>query len=81
MCSWCRTLVDRATNAISVARQDDVRQGHDPTSWSAEAKLARLDHAAKHIYNHRHPQASHEDHLAHAICDLAMCYGDKLEET
>lgn len=77
LCNDCRTLLDTAIRALSVARQDGcLRQGYDPSSWP-EAK-GRLEHATTHIYKHRRGgEPNSEDHVAHAICDLVMVYAQQ----
>lgn len=78
-CRDCEILHYRAVAALRQARHDGcLKQGYHPSSWR-EAKN-RLAHAATHITIHRRYLAEHneqdnqEDHLAHAICDLVMCY-------
>lgn len=77
LCNDCRTLLDTAIRALSIARQDGcVKQGYDPSSW-IEVK-DRLEHATTHIQHYvQDGRSTSEDHLAHAICDLVMVYAQR----
>lgn len=71
-CKDCEELHDRAIAALRQARRDGcLKQGYHPSSWR-EAKH-RLDHAEIHVREYNEGD-TREDHLAHAICDLVMCY-------
>lgn len=74
MCVDCRELVDRAINALCVARREGV-QRYGPSTWRDSGDRSWTEHAIAHIAAYRRDDQS-EDHLSHAICDLVMIYGD-----
>lgn len=75
MCLDCRELVDRAINALSVARREGVAR-YGPSSWRDSGDRSWTEHAIAHIAAYRRGDNS-EDHLSHAICDLVMIYDDR----
>lgn len=80
-CNECFFLVDKAVEALSVARTIGVPR-YGPSSWRDVPVQEHLEHASKHIYNARKQAPirlmegmiinDDEDHIAHAICRLVM---------
>lgn len=73
-CAECAILCDIVWNALAVARSIGVPH-YGPSSWRDVSITEHLEHASKHIYQERKfytDNAEEEDHLAHAICRLAM---------
>lgn len=76
-CDECTVLVQAATSAISVARRIGVPR-YGSSSWRDVLVQEHLEHASRHVYQERKDTRpydvydSTEDHLAHAICRLAM---------
>lgn len=70
-CQECYTITEAALEAIRTARLIGVPK-YGPSSWRDILIQEHLNHAIAHASLAYSMKDSNEDHLAHAICRLAM---------